>query len=117
MHSGFDPQFLPENPPASDLARELLRYRMLEYSEDFWCASWLVDLEFAIWDLIDTARSDYERQLGADCRKLAEIAGGWWVYDHTDKEPAGRGPHFISLERWRQLLVQRETKPDRSPSP
>ena len=34
-------------PSRTALTRELLRYRMEEYSQDGICVSWLMDLEFA----------------------------------------------------------------------
>lgn len=40
----------PQSPTRAHLARELVRYKMEEYSEDFFCAGWLVDLEFQLWN-------------------------------------------------------------------
>ena len=40
-------------PTRAALARELLRYKMEDYSENSFCASWLVDLEFELWEAAD----------------------------------------------------------------
>lgn len=100
---------LPPSPTRADLARELLLYKMEEYSEDFACASWLVDLEFQLWgygDIASTAPEEqYSIKLGRELRSLSEIAGGWWVFG------AGVPPHenrvFMLIERWLQVLAER----------
>ena len=93
---------LSENPTREELARELLLYRMQEYSEAM-CASWLSDAEFEVWELGEPGASnprgpDWLRRNGLDCRKLGALASGWWVWD------AGRqrdqNPHFITLTEW-----------------
>ena len=101
---------LSENPTLAELARELLLYRMQEYS-DAMCASWLSNAEFDIWELGEPGASnprgpDWQRQNGLDCRKLGELASGWWVYDSRPKTGesgwTGNNPHFISLTEWKE---------------
>ena len=101
---------LSENPTLAELARELLLYKMQEYSEAM-CASWLTDSEFEGWELGEPGASnprtpEWQRQNALDCRKLGEMAGGWWVYDSrpADGSPGwqGENPHFISLTEWRE---------------
>lgn len=100
-----------EAPPTrAELARELLRYKMEEYSQDGFCATWLVDLEFDLWEAADrqapSEREAYTVATSRECRALAEIAGGWWVYQ-DEIRPNELGPVFISLERWQQILEER----------
>ena len=104
---------LPANPTVAELARELLLYRMQEYSEAM-CASWLSDAEFDVWELGEPGKpnpleSAWLRQNGLDCRKLGEIASGWWVYDARPQAEesgwTGANPHFISLTEWKERLV------------
>jgi len=38
------------SPTRAELARELLRYKMEDYSQNGFCASWLVDLEWELWE-------------------------------------------------------------------
>ena len=101
---------LSENPTLAELARELLLYRMQEYS-DAMCASWLSNAEFDIWELGEPGASnprgpDWQRQNGLDCRKLGELAFGWWVYDSRPQAGesgwTGNNPHFISLTEWKE---------------
>ena len=95
---------LSENPTLAELARELLLYKMQEYSEAM-CASWLSCAEYDIWELGEPGAANPEelpwlRQNGLDCRKLGELASGWWVYD-TARQRA-ENPHFISLTEWKE---------------
>jgi hypothetical protein len=95
-------------PSRVALARELLRYKMEEYSQDGFCASWLVDLEIELWEAADRqAATGHEACTVATskaCRQLAQIAGGWWVWPDT---PRAAGPVFISLAEWNQKLAKR----------
>ena len=42
---------------------------------------------------------------------LAEIAGGWWVYE-DETRPGARGPVFIPMDRWLAILAGRDHKRD-----
>ncbi len=107
------------SPTRADLARELLRYKMLEYSEDFACATWLVDLEFDVWKWCDEGSSgvgkEYNIRFSRECRALAEIAGGWWVYE-DETVPSDDGPVFIPMARWLEKLAERTRRVKSSPS-
>ena len=112
---------LSENPTLAELARELLLYRMQEYS-DAMCASWLVEAEYDIWDLggpeEGTPRgSVFERRMALDCRKLAELCGGWWAYARdvgpvalgndesgaVEQDRTGPWPQFFALPQWMEM--------------
>ena len=106
---------MPNNPPPptrAELARELLLYKMKEYSQDGFCASWLVDLEWELWtgaDQPDSApQQNYTQSTSRECRILAEIAGGWWAWD--DKAPPNKNPVFVPMKRWLQMLEARNSK-------
>ena len=92
------------------LARELLLYKMKEYSQDGFCATWLVDLEFELWEAADVATpakgESYAMAVSKECRPLAEIAGGWWVWP-GDLAPKEEAPVFVSLPEWHQILASR----------
>ncbi len=104
----------PPSPSREDLARELLRYKMMEYSDDFFCATWLLDLEFELWRAADidhpSRTQEYVVSLGKELRILAGIAGGWWVYE-DETCPLDSGPVFICMERWKQILSSRSSSP------
>mgnify|MGYP005846685803 CR=1 FL=1 len=99
-------------PTYAELAREVLLHRMKDYSEDYHCASWLVDLEFLLWEM--PAADDESRvaqihtKTVTELRTLAEIAGGWWVYE-DETQPAEHGPVFIPMDRWQKILESRKS--------
>ena len=103
---------MPDDPPSptrADLARELLLYKMEEYSEEFACASWLMGLEFRLWSYGEMVSTDPKEQfsikLGKELRTLSEIAGGWWAWD--DEISPNDNPVFMPLEKWQELLSKR----------
>lgn len=82
----------------------------MEYSQDGFCATWLIDLEWELWSEADrknpTAQQEYTVLLSRELRILGEIAGGWWVYE--DATRAGEnGPVFVTMARWHELLADR----------
>ena len=96
-------------PTRAALARELLRYKMEDYSENGFCASWLVDLEFELWEAADRD-SPSEREMFAvktsrECRLLAELCGGWWAWDNH--VTGAENPVFMPMELWLQTLTNR----------
>ena len=97
-------------PTRAAVARELLRYKMEEYSEDFHCASWLSDLEYLLWSVPSEEESPsgrVRRDISNELHILGEIAGGWWVYE-DETRPSERGPVFVSMDRWQQILAQHQ---------
>ena len=102
----------PPSPTRAELAQELLRYKMEEYSQNGFCASWLVDLEFELWNEVDRPETlpkrEYILSASRECRILAEIAGGWWTWE--EGKPAADNPVFIPMERWLKLLAEHNAK-------
>jgi len=105
---------MPNDPPPptyAELAREVLLHRMCDYSEDYHCAGWLNNLEFLLWegpaDDDESLTTQNRRKITAELRALAGIAGGWWVYS-DETIPAERGPVFVSMDRWLQVLAEQE---------
>lgn len=101
----------PLSPSREELARELLRYKMMEYSSDSACATWLVDLEWDLWNGADvtdpTREQEWMVEVSRECRVLGEIADGWWVYE-DETRPGEQGPVFVPMERWMQILAERK---------
>lgn len=94
------------------LARELLYYKMREYSQDGFCASWLVDLEFEIWNkarsstqTTETGESTWLKAQARECYGLGEVAGGWWVWRKTGNYEKNNKA-FISMTEWMEILEQ-----------
>jgi hypothetical protein len=79
---------MPPDPTRADLARELLLYKMREYSQDGFCASWLSCLEVELWQLATNATSSplsgqadthgFPSSFYREIHQLALIADGWW---------------------------------------
>jgi hypothetical protein len=76
---------------------------MTGLSEDLWCAGWLDDLEYILWD----GSPDQPLGLGVLTRRqrkllrmLSEECAGWWIWKDGN-------PKFVSLEWWRAHLVSR----------
>jgi hypothetical protein len=98
-------------PSRAALARELLRYKMEDYSENGFFASWLIDLEFELWEAVER-EAPSERvmdtfAISRECRRLAELAGGWWAWDKD--VPGADNPVFMPLDKWQKLLAKRAT--------
>jgi len=102
----------PPSPNRADLARELLRYKMMEYSQDGFCATWLVDLERDLWNALErvdpSPAGGYAASVSRECRQLGEIAGGWWVYE-DETCPGEPGPVFVSSARWQEILRKHQS--------
>lgn len=100
----------PPSPTRADLARELLRYKMEDYLENGFCASWLVDLEFELSKAADEIEPDERRtrtvEFSRECRVLADIAGGLWAWDV--ELPGAENPVFITLDRWQKVLAEHD---------
>ena len=80
---------------------------MSDLSEDCWCAGWMTDLEFTLWEALTTGA----RELGWDgieerdlsrLKHLHAMAGGWWVWDKSDT-----GNRFVTSEEWLAILAER----------
>lgn len=104
-----DPDPADGLPSRAALARELLRYKMEDYSENGFCANWLVDLEFELWEAVDrdspSEAGMFTVNTSRECRLLAELCGGWWAWDMV--APPGDNPVFMPMERWLQILADR----------
>ena len=100
----------PDHPTRQELARDLLLYKMKEYSEDGYCAGWLDGLEWELWEAAEQPRPTGPFITSRECRQLAEIARGWWVYGEGLKDDAEE-PTFVSLDRWQQIRASGKRPP------
>ena len=77
------------------IAAGLLARVMSDISEDVWCAGWLTEVEYILWDAIARERPDWcVREEIEQLKFLSERCGGWIVWD---KE---RGRRFVRMEDW-----------------
>ncbi len=95
-------------------ARRALELYMRHMSEENWAASWLIGLEFILWDWVLRLRrgaepaSQFERANKPDIEAiswLAEEAGGWWYWDDSV------GVRFVPLSEWLEIF-EKKPRPD-----
>ncbi len=85
--------------------RALAKY-MSDVSEEAYCAGWMLDLELALWELVEGHRSSYglialtETQR-ITLRTLSERCGGWIVFDDDLEET------WLPLDNWRRVYSAR----------
>lgn len=70
---------------------------MLGYSEDCYCATWLVDLEFILW----TKATNPADGLGRSLARLSADAGGWWAWSDDDGDAV-----FVPMARWLEMVKE-----------
>jgi hypothetical protein len=92
------------------LASEVLLFRMKLLSQEFYAEAWIEGLEFEVWDMAFNGHKLFSRFEVAETmskyfRDLATLAGGWWVQE-DETCPSDRGPVFITMERWQQILAE-----------
>ncbi len=108
---------LDRSPDAGAACALQVILRML--SDDHYAASWIVDVEFDIWEMLPSSGHPYRdaasRQFGAGevpeetltkLRELHERAGGWWQWQST--EGCAGGPVFVTTEEWLALVAARK---------
>ena len=85
----------------NESAAQELRTAMSSISERYYCAGWLLCLEYTLWGM---AQGTVSREWGlgtvgeaeiAEIKQLSEAAGGWWAWsDIVDAEL------FLPLAEW-----------------
>lgn len=79
---------------------------MSEISEDAYCAGWLVDLEYELWQILIDGHGQFgfgalsETDIN-DLRELSTACGGWIVYDKK------REKTFVPLAQWQAMFAAR----------
>lgn len=88
--------------------------RMSEISEDAYCAGWIGDNEYNIWDALTLSQPVpkyrfFNPRLLRRCKKLSDEIGGWicWTLG---------APQFVPMAQWLEMVEARR-KPDPSPAP
>ncbi len=96
--------------------RRNLAELMSEISEDCYCAGWIIDNEYGIWEAMYTGnlhygRDEIDRFKLERCRALSVLTGGWvvWLDDETipKKSLSDAGKYFASMEDWLMLYRER----------
>ena len=94
-----------EHPTHEELVKEALLRMMLDLSEDCWCAHWLHNLEFTLWEAMMTGKTSLGFGV-RDCdlarmKHLHEMAGGWWIWTGGEEEN-----RFVTTEEWLEILAK-----------
>lgn len=113
--SQFPPAKQKEATAVLDLARQALLERakldlvslMSDLSEEYWCAGWLMELEYLLWNQLHSG-SGFRPGNFADVllrlHQLSQQVGGWYHWPRDDSNfPIGDGPVFIGLDEWNLL--------------
>ena len=71
-------------------ARELADC-MSSLCEEAYCAAWMDDLEFELWDAVVSGPKEYgrleiTRDRIAELQRLSTAAGGWIIFDEAEEE-------------------------------
>jgi hypothetical protein len=74
---------------------------MGDLSQDYWCASWLTDLEFDLWSATQAARSPFTRSDLAQVKYLSAKCGGWIAWH--DAAPWRR---YVPLSVWEPMFAE-----------
>ena len=90
--------------------------RMSEISEDCYCAQWIRDNEYAIWDALQGRDSSHgldrmDPRLLRRCKLLSEEVGGWiyWADDRIDPTLPREafGARFAPMAQWLAMVNER----------
>lgn len=92
---------MTKNPDWQTLARE-----MSEISEQAFCAGWMDELEYRLWEIVIGGPRKYGQIVLTDkqvarLRDLADKLHGWvWFNDESEVE------EFVERDRWQNLYAQ-----------
>lgn len=92
-------------PHDAQIAAALLGRVMSDLSQDYWCAGWLIDLEFDLWSAMHGARSPFTRSDLAQVKYLSAKCGGWIVWH--DAAPWRR---YVPLSIWKPRFADWQTR-------
>lgn len=78
---------------------------MSDLSEETYCAGWLVDLEFLLWETVVGRHDSYGRfpLTEGEIRRLKELSeagGGWIVFDAATRET------WVPFEEWERRFQE-----------
>lgn len=81
------------------IAADLLRKLMSWISEEQWCAGWLHDIEYILWDAVVGRRKDIcNPQEIEQLKYLSDKCGGWIIWDEQAKDE-----RFVPMGEWLRL--------------
>lgn len=99
-----------EQPTYEELARDTLLRMMRDMSEDCWCAGWMMNLEFTLWDAMQAGKADLGWGMVKEgdlirMRCLHELAGGWWTLPKGEEFE-----RFVNTTEWLNILSKHRSE-------
>ena len=96
----------PPHPSMANPYARLLYKKMSEFSEDCWCAGWMMGNEYALWKILHGDRHDYgwggiAYEDLEELRLLSEHANGW-IWTGPQKEYS---PQLVTFTEWESILA------------
>lgn len=77
---------------------------MSDISEDWWCAGWMQNLEYSLWELVCTRKTELGRHMlyGSQLNDLIRLSGeiGGWIYFDLDGLQAET---FVPMDDWLEM--------------
>lgn len=86
---------------------DLLRRFMSDLSEEYYCAGWLIGLEYSLWNMLEGGSRRFglgevtDEEL-RDLWALYQQAGGWWTW-YDSEDPDTMGEVFVTVEEWNEM--------------
>ena len=92
-----------------EITAGLLRKVMSGISEEYWCAGWMHNLEYMLWDVVaDRRKGICSPEEIEQLKYLSGKCGGWIVWDEQ-----GKGKRFVPMHEWLRLYeAQRQKSSD-----
>jgi hypothetical protein len=77
---------------------------MSAISEEYWCAGWMHNLEYMLWDAVLGKRENFctPEQI-EQLKYLSGKCGGWIIWDKQAK-----GERFVTMQDWLRLYEAKE---------
>lgn len=92
------------------IAAKTLCAQMSDLSEEYYCAGWLIGLEFSLWSMLEGGSRNFgmsvvtEKEIG-ELRSLHKRCDGWWVWSEDLQ-----GEAFVSTEEWIVIYAEHVRK-------
>jgi hypothetical protein len=97
-------------PAEARTCAAILARVMGDLSQDYWCAGWLIDLEYDLWAAVRGEQNPFTTAELAELKYLSHKCGGWIVWH--DEKPWRR---FVLLPEWERMFEsRREQRAERS---
>ncbi len=93
----------------NDAIARALEDLMSDISEEYYCAGWLIGLEFTLWSMLEGGSREFGMGVVTEdevkrLRELSEQCGGWWWGGETDDDVC----RFVTLEEWAEIYGKGE---------